>query len=76
MSGPQAGDEKEKHRGAGDCKRCVIEEPDRQGAEDERASRAPEPQVLMKHVEDSDEQRGNTRAHGERTVLRVLAALK
>ena len=45
----------------------VIEEADRQEAEDERPRRAPEPEILVQRVQNGDQAGGGERAHVRRT---------
>jgi phenylacetate-coenzyme A ligase PaaK-like adenylate-forming protein len=56
--------------GCGDGEGCVIEETDRQESEDERTRLAPEPDVLMQHVEQYDRSDGNALTH-ETEGLRI-----
>lgn len=57
MGGPGHARQPPHEQGDSDAVCPVPSEPDRQEAEDERTRRAPEPDVLVEHVEDQDRER-------------------
>ena len=57
MGGPGSAGQTPHQQGDGEAIRPVPCEPDRQEAEDERAGRPPEPDVLVEPVEDQDRER-------------------
>src|SRR5262245_32505352 len=69
MRRPRATDEQPEQRRRGKRESGVICETDRQESKTKRRGRAPEPEVLMQHVQYSDEQGGHGRSHGPATVL-------
>src|SRR5882757_671408 len=76
MRRPQLRDEQPHQRRRGQREGGVIEEADRQEAEDERARRTPEPEVLMQDVEESDKERGNRWTHDAGRYYGVAVGLK
>ena len=64
MMRPEQSDQGPQRRRRHDRVGGVVEEPDRQEPEHQRARLAPEPDVLVEHVEQCDERGGEQRAHG------------
>ena len=62
MRGPRELHEQPQHDRAGKGERDVVEETDRQEAEDERARLAPEPDILVQRVQDSTRQPQRSRS--------------